>query len=136
MWLEAARLILTALALNAGSPATATLQDVLDPVRLNVLTADGQTQGIRLIGVASDGLCTTDATSTRTRALIDAQAFNVEVPTEASQPDADGRLPAYVWLSSGGNLGEMLIREGDIAASRGETHPLADTFAAAQSDAM
>jgi hypothetical protein len=136
MWLDAARLILIALALNAGSPAAATLQDVLDPVRLDIQSADGQTQGIRLIGVASDGLCTTGATSTRTRALVDAQTFTVEVPSEATQPDADGRLPAYVWLASGDNLGELLIKEGDVAASRGETHPLADAFAAAQGDAM
>jgi endonuclease YncB( thermonuclease family) len=135
MWLDGARLILVALALNAGSPTTASVQAVIDPVRLDVITDDGETQGIRLIGVASDDLCNTDTTSTRTHALVDAQSLSIQLASDSAQPDADGRLPAYVWLSGGENLGELLVKEGDVAANRGETHPLADAFAAAQADA-
>src|SRR4051812_10287442 len=114
MWLQAAQVILFGFALTTGAPSGATVQAVVDPLRLDVQTDDGQLQGIRLAGVASDGLCVTDLARARTADLVSALPLNVQLAAEPPQPDADGRLAAYVWLPDGANLAEVLIREGDV----------------------
>src|SRR4051812_14199411 len=96
---------------------TARLVEVIDPATIDLQMDSGGRQRIRLVGIASDSArdnaCAEDRARGRARDLLDGQALTIDV-----QPDqalgSDIPAAAYVWLSDGQNLAEILLREGDV----------------------
>ena len=118
---------------------SARLVEVVDPVTIDLEMDSGGRQRIRLVGIASafarDDACPQDLARTRARDLLDGQALTIDV-----QPDqalgSDVSAAAYVWLSDGQNLAEILLREGDVLARMAEWHPRQTSFAAAEAAAI
>jgi endonuclease YncB( thermonuclease family) len=125
----------------ASAAETTTIGGVanaLDPATLNVQLEGGALQEIRLTGIAAyatdDHACGAAQAVARIEQLVADQSVNVEMldgPDSNAQP-----APAYIWLSGGDNLAQVLVREGSVPAATEEAHPLQSAFGAAQTAAI
>jgi micrococcal nuclease len=120
---------------------SATVINVVDGDTVDVQLEDGRTERLRLIGIDTPEIvdsrtpvqCFGREASAHAHALLDGQAVGLEFDPSQGERDIYGRLLAYVWLSDGRNLGEVMIA-GGFAHEYTYDQPYAyvDAFRAAQ----
>jgi micrococcal nuclease len=145
-WLAAAALLLGAFVSALGAraqsaPPPASVINVVDGDTVDVQLEDGTTERIRLIGIDTPEVldprtpvqCFGREASAHAHELLDGQAVGIEFDPSQGERDIYGRLLAYVWLSDGRNLGEVMIADG-FAHEYTYDQPYAyvDAFRAAQ----
>jgi endonuclease YncB( thermonuclease family) len=118
---------------------------VVDGDTVDVQTADGRTERLRLIGMDTPEVvdprtavqCFGREASSRAHELLDGQSVGLELDSSQGERDRFGRMLAYLWLPDGRNLGEVMIADG-FAHEYTYDQPYAyrEAFKAAQDAAM
>lgn len=124
----------------APRPAGTAVQvvEVLDGETISV-RIDRTVETLRLIGLDAPGVvdCFGPDASAWLRAQLTGQTVTLGTDASRGQRDASGRLLAYLWLSDGRNIGQLMIREGYAREdSYGPDYRYRDQFLAAQVEAQ
>jgi endonuclease YncB( thermonuclease family) len=116
---------LIALGLSGAVPVAAQSADwgsvvqVVDAATLDV-DMGGTIERVRLLGIedgtgsaqAPSAACGAASAASRAHELAGGQMVRLEADPAFAETDEAGRKSAYVWLSDGRDLGEVLLREG------------------------
>jgi micrococcal nuclease len=118
---------------------------VVDGDTVDVQTADGRTERLRLIGMDTPEVvdprtpvqCFGREASSRAHELLDGQSVGLELDSSQGERDRFGRMLAYLWLPDGRNLGEVMIADGFAHEyTYDQPYVYRDAFKAAQDAAM